>query len=110
MKIADMFCFLILIIFFQINCLSKSNNLNRGSMPMEKKDVYIINNNEVNKEEFDKFLKTLKEIENTWYCAELKDGGETGYDAADPNGIVYQVRFRSSMNGSRNSIIKKLTL
>jgi len=110
MKAVYLYFFLIFISFIHINCQSKNNKLNKDLKLMEKKDIYIINNNEVSKEEFDNFLKTLKEIEKTWFCAEMKDGGLTGYDASYTNGIVYEVRCKSNMNGSRNSVNKKLTL
>jgi hypothetical protein len=37
--------------------------------------------------EFDAFLATLVEIPHTWYCAESTNGGRTGYDAQDAQGV-----------------------
>jgi hypothetical protein len=80
----------------------ETNRMVNGS-----KDSYLIDGKSVVKADFDKFLSSLKEKTGTWFCAEMNDGGETGYDAVDKSGAVYQVRLRSSSGKARNSISRK---
>lgn len=66
------------------------------SIPVAKpSSVFLIEDKSVSKNEFDKFLATLKENPNTWFCAETTNGGRTGYDASDIEGVVYEIRFIS---------------
>lgn len=74
------------------------------------KTEYTINDKKVTKEEFDDFLKSLKEIQHTWFCVETAKGGITGYDAQDKDGIVYEYRAVSESGNSKCSIKKKLIL
>lgn len=74
------------------------------------KEEYTIDNKVVTKEIFNNFLATLKELPHTWFCGETAGGGETGYDAIDKQGVVYE--YRASLNSgiSKNSIKKKSRL
>jgi len=74
------------------------------------KAEYLINDKTVTKEKFDTFLSGLKEIPETWFCAETTNGGITGYDAKDKKGIVYQVRYYYDSGKSKNSITSKPSL
>jgi len=65
---------------------------------------YSIDNKEVSKEEFERFLANLKEVHNTWFCAETSTGGTTGYDATDQHGIIYEFRSTSDSGKSANTI------
>jgi hypothetical protein len=79
----------------------------RYSIPVAKpSSVFFIEDKPVSKNEFDKFLATLKENPNTWFCAETNKGGRTGYDASDIEGVVYEVRFISE-EGATGSIRRK---
>ncbi|MFX1465499.1 MAG: hypothetical protein ACFFA5_03405 [Promethearchaeota archaeon] len=77
---------------------------------------YTIKGKEVTKDEFDNFLESLKKISETWFCDELtltdKDGkevfgGETGYDAEDEEGNVYEYRCLTSPDLNTCSITKR---
>lgn len=68
----------------------------------------IIDGESVNKIKFHEFLKSLKEVEGTWYCAETKNGGRTGYDARDKDCTVYTVVFTSESGVSKSIIHKKI--
>ncbi len=70
---------------------------------------YTINDKKVSRVEFDKFLKGLEEIKGTWFCDETTTGGNTGYDAKDKQGTVYEYRAESEQHSSKNSIKKKLS-
>lgn len=50
---------------------------------------YYINSKSVNETKFYDFLETLKPLKGTWYCDDMDDGGQTGYDAEDAKGNVY---------------------
>ncbi|HEY1406263.1 MAG TPA: hypothetical protein VF857_06625 [Spirochaetota bacterium] len=71
---------------------------------LETPDEYQINGTSVSLDDFKKFLSTLKEIDQTWFCAETNHGGITGYDARDDKGKVYHCRFESISGKSRQSI------
>lgn len=72
-------------------------------------ESYMIDGKSVPAAEFNRFQKALKEVPGTWFCAEMKDGGETGFDAKNRLGTVYQVRLRSENGKIRNSISMKTT-
>lgn len=56
--------------------------------------------------EFQETLSRLKQVSGTWFCAETKNGGITGYDMKDRDGRLYE--FRSvSENGSNWSEIRR---
>jgi hypothetical protein len=74
------------------------------------KDVYQINGLPVSEGSYNQFLSGLKELPHTWFCAETKEGGRTGYDAKDKKGVIYEVRFVSESGNSVSSIRKKLVL
>jgi hypothetical protein len=68
---------------------------------------YRINGSVVEQKEFDTLLAALKEVPGTWFCAETKDGGTTGYNAVDSKGTVYVCRFISESNRTKASLSKK---
>ncbi len=82
---------------------------------MNESEKYIINGKEVFKTDFEDFLKNLTEIPGSWFCDEISytneegimlDGGETGYDAEDQEGNVYEYRCLTSPNENTCSITK----
>ena len=70
----------------------------------EKTARYSINDAPVAADEFNAFLKTLREVRGTWFCAETNKGGTTGYDAVDTRGAVYQYRVYSESGNNRCTI------
>jgi hypothetical protein len=83
---------------------------------MSELTKYTIQGKEVAKDEFDTFLESLKKISGTWFCDEItlrdKDGNvvlgaETGYDAEDEVGNVYEYRYLSSPDQTTYSITKR---
>lgn len=68
---------------------------------------YSIEGMPVSRLEFEVFLKSLREIEGTWFCAETSEGGITGYDARDWRFARYEYRSESRRDGSVISIRKK---
>lgn len=83
-----------------------------GKRPEKSKNTveYTINDKIVSSKEFDKFLSSLTEVKGTWFCDETATGGNTGYDAKDKQGTMYEYRAESEQNSSRNSIKKKTIL
>jgi hypothetical protein len=71
------------------------------------KSEYFIDNKMVTKEKFNNFLSSLKENTGSWFCAETKNGGITGYDAKDIKGKIYEVRFYYESGNSKSTIKKK---
>jgi hypothetical protein len=90
--------------------INSKKNKNGSRMESLEKEQYKINDKVVSKEEFDKFLKSLKEVPHTWFCAETTNGGMTGYDATDQNGTVYEYRAVTDNGISRSTILKKGSL
>jgi hypothetical protein len=74
---------------------------------MRRSAAYFIEGKEVAQKEFDARLKSVKEIEQTWFCAETPDGGINGYDGKDANGVVYEFRNTVDQKASRSSLEKK---
>jgi hypothetical protein len=68
---------------------------------------YRINGSVVEQRDFDALLSTLKQDAGTWFCAETKDGGITGYNAVDAQGTVYVCRFVSEEGRTKSSLSKK---
>lgn len=91
-------------------CFHVSGQNAKHSTKGKTKVEYTINDTAVNVKKFDEFLKSLKEVEGTWYCAETKTGGRTGYNAKDKNGIVYEYMSETDSNKSINSIRLKKEL
>ncbi len=94
----------IVLLGFQLHAQNKSQ-----SKDLKTTVVYTINDKNVSIKEFGKFLGSLKEIKDTWFCAETNYGGITGYDAKDKLGKIYEYRAKSDQSGSTNSIKKKTT-
>lgn len=70
-------------------------------------DEYSIDDIPVTAEDFAAFLKALREMPNTWFCAETNMGGITGYDAVDTRGVVYHYRTYSESGNNRCTIKRK---
>ena len=77
---------------------------------------YTIKGRQVTKDEFNSFLESLKKISGTWFCDELTLtngdgnkvlGAETGYDAEDEEGNVYEYRYLTSPDQTTYSITKR---
>jgi hypothetical protein len=82
-------------------------------LPAEKKplgvdlgETYTIDDVAVSADEFNRLLKSLKEVPHTWFCAETSTGGMTGYDARDKKGVVYEFRAKSD-NGKGTTTLRK---
>jgi|GEM_PF-2185908 len=78
-----------------------------GGSGMESSAQYFIDGREVAAAEFEARLKSLKEVEHTWFCAETSDGGITGYDGKDESGAVYEYRAESGQKAGKSSLAKK---
>lgn len=77
-----------------------------GSVPKKQSSQFYIEDKKVTEVAFNKLLKSLTEIEGTWYCAETTTGGRTGYRAKDKQGKVY-VYTATTDNGKTISTLKK---
>lgn len=77
---------------------------------VKSKYEYLINDNKTSKEEFDALLKSLTEIEGTWYCKLTTDGGKTGFEAKDSNNIIYVYHSSTISDVTKSSLtVKKET-
>ncbi|HMV42699.1 MAG TPA: hypothetical protein PK079_24915 [Leptospiraceae bacterium] len=74
---------------------------------MTGNQIYKINEKYVSKEEFDLYLKDLKEIQETWYCKKESTGGTTGYDAKDQSDNIYKIIQSSYEEIGINVIVEK---
>jgi hypothetical protein len=72
----------------------------------EKIFRYSIDGKRIEKSQFENILNKLVQIDRTWYCAETAEGGRTGYDAYDENGLKYKVEVATTNHGQFNSIKK----
>jgi hypothetical protein len=52
---------------------------------IEPQASYYIDYMEVSELDFMSLFNALKEVEGTWYCAETREGGITGYDMRNPH-------------------------
>ena len=59
-----------------------------------KKHIYMINGEPVTEQTFQELSKTLNGQDH-WYCAEMSDGGATGWESRDSSGHRYKVVYRS---------------
>jgi hypothetical protein len=103
---------LFIILMFNCNYIyaQKTNKIktNSSDSTISKSTTeYTINGKTVSQEKFEKFFAGLKEIEGTWFCEETSTGGNTGYDATDKNGTVYEYVTKSDSGKSINSIRRK---
>ncbi len=90
--------------------VKKTKNKKVNNMEESSKEEYRINDQIVTQEEFINFLNTLKEIQGTWFCAETKMGGSTGYDAKDKDGNIYEYRSNSEPGNYKSTITRKSEL
>lgn len=67
---------------------------------MSATTLHRIDGKKVTKAEFERLFATLKES-GGWFCAETTTGGETGWEAVDPNGAKYQ--YTAVTDGDRNT-------
>ena len=68
---------------------------------------YLVEGKPVDEETFEALVASTTEVPGTWYCDEMVDGGETGWDGKDAEGTVYEIRLLSVEAGSTNSIRAK---
>lgn len=82
---------------------------------METTTVYLLNNQSLSAEDFERLLSQLEEIPNTSYCAEesfLDDegkeigGGTTGYDGIDKAGKKFRYTSRTEPEGTTHSLVQ----
>ena len=69
--------------------------------------AYYIDGIGVGAEIFDSLLLELKQIRGSWYCDDMSDGGQTGYDAKDKKGNVYSYYCLTHPRNSHCSIEKQ---
>jgi hypothetical protein len=101
----------ILTVFFILtSCLSDKKSSVPANKDINMQSEYKIDNKMVTKEAFDKFLKELIELPHTWFCAETTNGGITGYDAKDRNGIIWEYRAASESGANRTTLTKKFIM
>lgn len=67
---------------------------------------YYIMNERVPEHEFRSFMESLTEVPGTWYCEEHEGGGETGYQAEDVNGQVFDYISESGEAGQVNRVAR----
>lgn len=73
--------------------------------PAESASIqYLIEGKSVDKATFEALVASTTEVPGTWYCDEMIDGGETGWDGKDAEGTVYEIRLLSVEAGSTHSI------
>jgi hypothetical protein len=60
-----------------------------------------IDGKEVSREEFDRFLDTLRQTDG-WYCDETTAGGETGWNAEDASGAKFT--FKAVQDGGTSTL------
>jgi hypothetical protein len=65
---------------------------------------YLVDGKPVDRSTFDQIVSSTIEVPGTWYCDEVTDGGETGWDATGQDGTVYQIRLTTDAEGSTNTI------
>jgi hypothetical protein len=59
-----------------------------------KKHIYMIDGKPVTEQAFQELSKVLTGQDH-WYCAEMNDGGETGWESRDAYGYRYKVIYKS---------------
>lgn len=87
-------------------CEEKKGPLSINGVSMEQWE-YSIDGKAVGAEDFKKKFDALKEVPGTWFCAETKNGGVTGYDMKDKSGNVYEFRAVSEPGSNRSVLVKK---
>jgi hypothetical protein len=74
---------------------------------IEHQASYYIDYMEVSELDFMALFNALKEVEGTWYCAETREGGITGYDMRNPhNDKKYSYRSETE-NGITKVFLSK---
>lgn len=106
-KICKVIYKLTLVALFVITCTQAFAQDETKKKESQSSVEYTIDGKKVSRTQFDKFLKGLEEIKGTWFCDETTEGGNTGYDAKDKQGTVYQYRAESEKHSSKNFIHKK---
>lgn len=67
--------------------------------------LYFYNDEVVSEQKFKELQSALAEVPKTWYCKEMRDGGETGFDATDREGTIYHIRMISREKCSYTSLM-----
>ena len=94
-----------LILGFLFLLVSGSSSYSQAKEKLLKKtNIYFINETQIEEKEFEKFLQSLKEIENTYHCKLTKHGGTTTYEAKDKLGNRYSVRLEDGPETHKSSI------
>ncbi len=75
--------------------------------PSDSSVRYLVDGVPADREAYERFRSSISEVPGTWYCDETSAGGETGWDAIDAEGTVYQVRELTERDGSISSITPK---
>lgn len=98
----------ILINIFLLSC-SATYGQKLDSSVNRKDDLkqFTINGKKVEEKYFNHFLSKLKEMKNTWFCAETNTGGITGSEVKDKKGNIYIYRFESITGQNISSLIRK---
>ena len=75
---------------------------------MSMAETFEIDGRCVPAEEFEAFRKTLVELPHTWFCDETDEGGDTGYDAEAPDGVVWEYRSTSTQDATASSLHRRI--
>ena len=65
---------------------------------------YFVEGKPVRRDTFERVVSSTSEVPGTWYCDEMSDGGETGWQATGKDGTVYRVRHTTDAEGSTRAI------
>jgi len=85
----------------------ETDGVKRFKVDEERKSAWSIQGKTVSREEYEKFVAGLKKTGTGWYCKETSEGGVTGEDMKDAEGIIYQVRIASDLEGVSHEIRRK---
>ncbi len=75
-------------------------------MPPQSAQTFHVDGAVVDRDAFNAFLATLTEVPHTWYCAESTEGGTTGYDGTDADGVRWTYLAETDSQGTRNTVVR----
>ncbi len=110
LKINRFKLFFVVIVAFIFFSSSKPKNEYKISSIDSLKTEYYIDSKPVSEQEFKKFLSFLTEIEGTWYCVEMVQGGGSGYNVKDKEGVIYYYLAVSEDNRGRVTLTREIPL
>ena len=86
----------------------KNTNPTPAKTPANQKvkSEYFIEDKPVSAQKFNAFLGQLKEVPNTWSCAETTKGGIVTYEVQGKDNTIYYYECENG-SGSSKKVIKK---